>query len=107
QLRSISVRENDPNVALRLIVESGGCHGYQYKLELTSVNTDGSTPEDFLFVHPTKQPSHVLVDPISMTLLKGSTVDFTTELIGSSFNIIDNPQAKGGCGCGVSWEATI
>ncbi|KAG8687809.1 [4Fe-4S] proteins maturation [Ceratobasidium sp. 423] len=36
QLRNISVREQDENVSLRVLVESGGCHGYQYKLELTS-----------------------------------------------------------------------
>ena len=37
-------------------------------------------------------------------MLNGSTVDYATELIGSSFRITGNPQAKGGCGCGVSWE---
>lgn len=42
---------------------------------------------------------------MSLTLLRGATVDFATELIGSSFRIIDNPQQKAGCGCGVSWEA--
>ena len=57
------------------------------------------------FMHPTHQPSHVVVDPVSLTLLRGSTLDFATELIGSSFRIVENPQAKGGCGCGVSWEA--
>ncbi|KAG8756370.1 [4Fe-4S] proteins maturation [Ceratobasidium sp. 428] len=36
QLRNISMRENDENIALRVMVESGGCHGYQYKMELTS-----------------------------------------------------------------------
>ncbi|KAG8725596.1 [4Fe-4S] proteins maturation [Ceratobasidium sp. 395] len=36
QLRNISMRENDENIALRVLVESGGCHGYQYKMELTS-----------------------------------------------------------------------
>ncbi|KAG8740376.1 [4Fe-4S] proteins maturation [Ceratobasidium sp. 414] len=36
QLRSIAMRENDEDIALRVLVESGGCHGYQYKMELTS-----------------------------------------------------------------------
>ncbi|KAG5651001.1 hypothetical protein H0H81_010260 [Sphagnurus paluster] len=96
QLRSIAARENDTSAALRIAVESGGCHGYQYKMELATTRH---------FTHPTLQPSNILVDAVSFSLLNGSTIDFATELIGSSFRVADNPQAKGsGCGCGVSWE---
>jgi len=43
-----------------------------------------------------------------MSLLKGSTIDFVTEMIGSSFRVVENPQSKGsGCGCGVSWELKL
>lgn len=34
QLRNIAAKENNPQAALRIAVESGGCHGYQYKMEL-------------------------------------------------------------------------
>ncbi|KAF8070375.1 hypothetical protein FPV67DRAFT_1016255 [Lyophyllum atratum] len=101
QLRSIATRENNPEAALRIAVESGGCHGYQYKMELAT----SRSPDDYHFTHPTLQPSNILVDAISFSLLNGSTIDFATELIGSSFRVSDNPRAKGsGCGCGVSWE---
>jgi len=101
QLRSIATRENNPNAALRLAVESGGCHGYQYKMELAKERA----PDDYHFTHPTIKPANLVVDAVSLTMLNGSTVDFATELIGSSFRIDDNPRAKGsGCGCGVSWE---
>ncbi|KZS92432.1 hypothetical protein SISNIDRAFT_442203 [Sistotremastrum niveocremeum HHB9708] len=101
-LRNIATEDSDPDVALRIAVESGGCHGYQYKIELTSRRQ----PDDFQFTHPSLRPSNIVVDAVSLNLLKGSTIDFATELIGSSFRIVDNPQAKGsGCGCGVSWEA--
>ena len=57
------------------------------------------------FEHPSVKPSNILIDAVSMPLIKGSVLDFATELIGSSFRIVENPQAKGsGCGCGVSWE---
>jgi Fe-S cluster assembly iron-binding protein IscA len=46
-----------------------------------------------------------LVDAVSFALLNGSTIDFAVELIGNTFRVAHNPQAKGsGCGCGVSWE---
>ncbi|KAI1785286.1 hypothetical protein LXA43DRAFT_1038881 [Ganoderma leucocontextum] len=104
QLRSIARRENNEASALRIAVESGGCHGYQYKMELAKKRE----PDDYHFAHPQIQPSNIYVDAVSMTLLKGSTIDFATELIGSSFRIVENPQAKGsGCGCGVSWELKL
>jgi len=101
QLRTIASRDSNPDAALRIAVESGGCHGYQYKMELAEKRRS----DDYHFTHPTLRPSNILVDAISMSLLNGSTIDFATELIGSSFRVLDNPQAKGsGCGCGVSWE---
>ncbi|TFK44465.1 hypothetical protein BDQ12DRAFT_593694 [Crucibulum laeve] len=101
QLASIANREKNPDAGLRIAVESGGCHGYQYKMELAK----SVAPDDYQFSHPTIQPSNVIVDAISLSLLNGSVVDYATELIGSSFRILENPQAKGsGCGCGVSWE---
>lgn len=44
-------------------------------------------------------------DAVSL-VLKGFTIDFTTELIRSSSRVMENPQAKNsGCGCGVSSES--
>ncbi|KII83242.1 hypothetical protein PLICRDRAFT_119655, partial [Plicaturopsis crispa FD-325 SS-3] len=100
----IAKRENRFDAALRISVESGGCHGYQYKMEL-AVRLG---PDDYHFSHPTIRPANIVVDAVSMTLLNGSTIDFATELIGSSFRILDNPHSQGsGCGCGVSWELKI
>jgi len=101
QLMSIASREKDANAALRITVESGGCHGYQYKMMLATKRS----PDDYQFTHPSIKPSNILVDAVSFALLNGSTIDFAVELIGNSFRVTHNPQAKGsGCGCGVSWE---
>ncbi|KAL7413928.1 hypothetical protein BDY24DRAFT_38925 [Mrakia frigida] len=110
QLTKIGNREKDPGLRFRIAVESGGCHGYQYKMELTnelelddytfSLSSTSSSDSAFPLTTP------IVIDSASLGLLKGATIDFATELIGSSFRIAANPQAKGsGCGCGVSWEA--
>ncbi|KAL3467045.1 hypothetical protein BJX64DRAFT_248753, partial [Aspergillus heterothallicus] len=46
----------------------------------------------------------VVMDEPSLELLSGSTVDYTTELIGSQFKIVDNPRATSSCGCGTSFD---
>ena len=51
--------------------------------------------------------AEVVMDSASLDLLKGSTVDFTTELIGSQFKIVGNPRAKSSCGCGTSFDVDL
>jgi iron-sulfur cluster assembly accessory protein len=45
-----------------------------------------------------------VIDEISLDLVKGSTVEFTEELIGSKFALVGNPNAESGCGCGTSFN---
>lgn len=65
------------------------------------------TAQNSLFTAPSpddpSRSASLLVDAASLPLVKGSTIDYATELIGSAFRIRDNPQSKdAGCGCGVS-----
>jgi len=48
----------------------------------------------------------VVMDLPSLELLSGSTVDFTTELIGSQFKV-NNPRATSSCGCGTSFDVSL
>ncbi|PIL32828.1 hypothetical protein GSI_04945 [Ganoderma sinense ZZ0214-1] len=82
------MRENNIAAGLRVSAESGGYHGYQYELKLAKKGER----DDYHFAHPQIHPSNVYVDAVSMTLLKGSIIDFATELIGSSFRVVENPQ---------------
>ncbi|KAL8790799.1 MAG: hypothetical protein Q9213_000423 [Squamulea squamosa] len=85
-------KESNPSLILRVTVESGGCHGFQYLMSLT--NSSAVSPEDdTVFEASDGSGAKVVMDEPSLDLLKGSKVDFTMELIGSQFKIVGNPAA--------------
>ena len=51
--------------------------------------------------------SQVVIDPITLDMLNGSTVDYIEELIGSSFQVVDNPNAESSCGCKTSFNIKL
>jgi iron-sulfur cluster insertion protein len=80
---------------LRLAVEGGGCSGFQYKFDLADApDSDDSVSET--------DGVRLVVDPVSLDLIAGSTVDFVESLGGAAFKV-ENPQAAAGCGCGASF----
>lgn len=188
RLSKIMEKDKNPNLALRISVESGGCHGFQYLMSLTTLpptlpsastststsdsssstenphlppetsssppnpaspdaektasevapstttSASPSTPsigeDDTILEWVPDTPSEsessnsadkkaslasgqpglvpgtpkVILDAPSLELLKGSKIDFTMELIGSQFKIVDNPAATSSCGCGTSFD---
>lgn len=129
-------KDSNPHLALRIQVESGGCHGFQYLMSLVTLpSTLPAQPADA--AHSAEQPGEgadsgvireddtiftytkdegeapadpaaaapkIVLDQPSLELLKGSKVDYTMELIGSQFKIVDNPMATSSCGCGTSFD---
>ncbi|KAM3919586.1 iron-sulfur cluster assembly 2 homolog, mitochondrial isoform 2-T2 [Leptodactylus fuscus] len=85
---------------LRLQVDSGGCSGFQYKFTLDT----NLTEEDRVFG---VDGAHVVVDIQSLQLVRGSTIEYCEELIRSSFQLTQNPQAAQGCSCGSSFSIKL
>lgn len=81
---------------LRVAVNGGGCSGFQYAFDIT-----GAREADDLAIE--KGGVTVLIDPVSVDFLKGSEIDFSSELIGAAFKI-NNPNATSSCGCGTSFS---
>ncbi|MCJ1399613.1 hypothetical protein MMC11_002815 [Xylographa trunciseda] len=106
RLREIMAKDTNPSLALRVTVQSGGCHGFQYLMSLTN-STNISPEEDTVFEASDGTGAKVVMDEPSLELLKGSQVDFTMELIGSQFKIVGNPAATSSCGCGTSFDIKI
>ena len=87
---------------LRLFIEGGGCSGFSYKFELDGEEIDED--DDRVFGHAAYPAAEVVVDDSSYDLLKGCVVDYKEEMMSSSFQVVSNPQAEAGCGCGTSFS---
>jgi iron-sulfur cluster insertion protein len=81
---------------LRLSVEGGGCSGFQYKFGFA----DGIEADDTV---AETDGVRLVVDSISLDLVRGAQVDFVDSLGGAAFKV-ENPNAASGCGCGTSFS---
>lgn len=106
KLNEIALEEKNPNTALRISVESGGCHGFQYNLILTDLTKELESGSDLLVFKRDDggRLAQVILDPSSLDILQDSKIDYTTELIGSSFKVVDSPYTSSACGCGSSFD---
>ena len=86
---------SEPGAALRISVKGGGCSGFQYGFDVDKARAD----DDFVV---TRDGASVVVDPISLEMMKGGELDFVDDLMGRAFKI-KNPNAVASCGCGVSF----
>jgi iron-sulfur cluster assembly protein len=88
-------KRSTPHAALRLGVKGGGCSGFAYVIEFS----DTRRTRDVVFNF---DGLDVVVDPKSLVLLNGSTLDYEVKLMQRGFKFV-NPQEKTGCGCGESF----
>jgi iron-sulfur cluster assembly protein len=79
-------------LGLRLGVRKTGCSGFAYVVNYA----DDSRQTDLVFVK-------VFVDPDSLPLIDGTTVDFVKQGLNEAFRF-HNPNTKGECGCGESFS---
>ncbi len=94
-VRSAVAGAAGPVEGLRIMVEAGGCAGFQYMMGLVAE----ADPTDVVVE---QDGVKVFVDSESVHLLQGTTVDFVIGLQQSGFSF-DNPQAASSCSCGKSF----
>ena len=91
--RILSRRSADTQAYLQVIVEGGGCSGFQYKMSWLD-----AIPDDAVIIDDV-----VVSDALSLPYLSGATLDFAKTLMGEDFSI-KNPNATSSCGCGTSFS---
>jgi len=96
RVRTLAEREGRPEAILRLRVVAGGCNGFSYRLSLE----DTVTEEDLVIAG---EGVRVLVDPRSIPLVRGSTLDFSDALLGGGLKV-RNPNVSHECACGDSFS---
>jgi iron-sulfur cluster assembly accessory protein len=90
----IAAKQGKPAV-LRLAVDGGGCAGFSYRFALGEPEEGDSLTET--------DGVALVIDPVSLDLVDGSTVDYVEDLGGAAFKVT-NPNAASGCGCGSSFS---
>ena len=78
-------------------VDKSGCSGYSYKLDFAK----SSDLKNFELIN--EYGVKLLIDPIATMFLLGSTMDYRSDKLSTRF-VFDNPNEKGTCGCGESFN---
>ncbi len=95
KVRALVAREKQGDY-LRVAITGGGCNGLSYKLKFTPEPKRG----DILV---RSAGTSVLVDPRTALYLKGTVLDYSSQLIAGGFKF-SNPNAKASCSCGESFS---
>lgn len=95
KVRALIAREKQGDY-LRVSITGGGCNGLSYKLRFTPEPKRG----DILV---RTAGASVLVDPRTALYLKGTVLDYSSQLIAGGFKFT-NPNAKASCSCGESFS---
>ena len=80
---------------VRLAMKPDGCAGYGYVVTFPEV----VSAKDVCFK---VEGLSVMIDPDSVHLLQGVTIDFVSQSLGQKQLVFQNPQVASMCGCGES-----
>lgn len=96
KINEIVNSEEEATLALRIMVQGGGCSGFQYNFALD----DSPKQDDTVIEH---NGATLLIDPMSIMYLDGATLDYQKDLMNEQFTL-SNPNVKSTCGCNQSFS---
>ncbi len=100
KVKELLEAEGATDLALRVAVRPGGCSGFSYEMFFDG---DFAADDEKAMFGTVGAEVQVVVDPQSVQLLEGATLDYKDGLNQAGFSII-NPNATRTCGCGSSFS---
>ena len=97
EIKRIQCNQAQPDIPLKLTINSGGCSGLFYELKLDEA--DSPHEGDRLIEIETIK---LTIDVNSWEYVAELRIDYSEDLMGGGFRF-HNPKAKNVCGCGISF----
>ena len=97
QLEKIIQSAPSDTVGILVGVDKTGCNGYSYKLDFAKKDE----VDNLEYVE--QNSIKVFIDPKASIFLIGSEMDYSSDKLSSRF-VFKNPNEKGTCGCGESFN---
>ena len=96
QIKSLMEKREKTPLAIKVGIRTRGCSGMSYTVEYADeIGKFDEVIED--------KGVRVLIDPKAVMFLIGTEMDFVEEKFKSGF-VFKNPNEKGRCGCGESFN---
>lgn len=95
-IKKLLAKRSKVSLGIRVGVKSGGCSGNTYYIEYA----DSKNQFDEVIEH---EGVKILIDPKALMYLLGSEMDYSETPFKSGF-VFTNPNEKGQCGCGKSFN---
>ncbi len=95
-IASMLNQRGKPSAGIRVGIRTRGCSGLSYNIEYA----DEAQPYDEVIE---EKGVCVLIDPKAIMFLVGTEMDYVEEKFKSGF-VFKNPNEKGRCGCGESFN---